>query len=67
MFAGTGELISEIGKNVVYLGDKKLLVGGDIIIGKHHHNPIFLNLALICPLSQEQKSRGKSKLKVVHI
>lgn len=67
LFAGTGELISEIGKNVVYLGDKKLLVGGDIIIGKHHHNPIFLNLALICPLSQEQKSRGKSKLKVVHI
>lgn len=67
LFAGTGELISEIGKNVVYLGDKKLLVGGDIIIGKHHHNPIFLDLALICPLSQEQKSRGKSKLKVVHI
>lgn len=67
LFAGTGELINEIGKNVVYLGDKKLLVGGDIIIGKHHHNPIFLNLALICPLSQEQKSRGKSKLKVVHI
>ncbi len=67
LFTGTGELIEEIGKNVVYLGNDSILVGGDIIIGKHHHNPIFLNLALLCPLSQEQKGRGKSKLKVVHI
>lgn len=67
LFAGTGELIEEIGKNVVYLGDKKILVGGDIIIGKHRQDPRFLNYAMYCTASQAQKSKGKSKLKVVHI
>lgn len=67
LFAGTGELIEEIGKNIVYMGDKPCLAGGDIIILKHNQNPIFLNYALNSVYSQSQKSYGKVKLKVVHI
>lgn len=67
LFTCTGELIEEIGKNVVYLGDKKCLAGGDIIILNHKQNPSFLNYALDCNYTRNQKSYGKAKLKVVHI
>lgn len=67
LFTCTGELVEEIGKNVVYLGDKKCLVGGDIIILNHKQNPSFLNYALDCNYARNQKSYGKAKLKVVHI
>lgn len=67
LFAGTGELVEEIGKNIVYLGDKPCLAGGDIIILRHHQNCKFLNYALYSSYAQLQKSIGKAKLKVVHI
>lgn len=67
LFAATGELIEEIGKNIVYLGTSPGLVGGDIIIMRHNQNPSFLNYALNSNYAQMQKSRGKAKLKVVHI
>lgn len=67
LLAGTGELIEEIGKNIVYLGEKPCLAGGDIIILNHNQNPIFLNYALNSIYAQSQKSFGKVKLKVVHI
>lgn len=67
LFAGTGELVEEIGKNIVYLGDKPCLAGGDIIILRHHQNCKFLNYALCSSYVQLQKSIGKAKLKVVHI
>ena len=67
LFAGTGELVEEIGKNIVYFGEKPCLAGGDIIILSHHQSPSFLNYALNCHSSQAQKSRNKAKLKVVHI
>ena len=65
--AGTGELVEEIGKTIAYLGDEKCLAGGDIIIIKHHQNPMFLSFALNCHYAQAQKSCSKAKLKVVHI
>lgn len=65
--AGTGELIEEIGKSIVYLGKEKCLAGGDIIIIKHKQEPRFLNYALNSIYAQIQKSAGKIKLKVVHI
>ncbi|MBR4265077.1 MAG: restriction endonuclease subunit S [Bacteroidales bacterium] len=65
--AGTGELIEEIGKNVVYLGENKSLAGGDIIIIKHKQEPSFLNYLLNSNYVQSQKGSGKLKLKVVHI
>lgn len=67
LVSGTGELVEEIGKSVVYIGSEKCLAGGDIIILKHNQNPVFLNLALNTKYVQEQKSFGKAKLKVVHI
>ncbi len=67
LFAGTGELVEEIGKNIVYLGENPCLAGGDIIVLSHHQSPSFLNYALNCHSSQAQKSRNKAKLKVVHI
>lgn len=65
--AGTGELVEEIGKSIVYLGEDSCLAGGDIIIITHRQNPSFLNYALNSNYAQAQKSRGKAKLKVVHI
>lgn len=67
LFAGTGELIEEIGKNIVYLGYDSCLAGGDIIILRHSQNPIFLNYCLNSIYVQNQKSCNKAKLKVVHI
>ena len=67
LFAGTGELIEEIGKNIVYMGEELCLAGGDIIIMKHNEDAKFLNYLLNSNYVQTQKSLGKAKLKVVHI
>lgn len=66
-FAGTGEKVEEIGKNIVYLGTEPLLVGGDIIGMRHQQNAKYLSYLLSSHPIQLQKSKGKSKLKVVHI
>lgn len=65
--AGTGELVEEIGKSIVYLGECPCLAGGDIIIISHHQNPMFFNYVLNSHYAQAQKSKSKAKLKVVHI
>ena len=67
LFAGNGELVEEIGKNIVYLGTEPCLAGGDIVVMSHEQNPEYLNYALYGTCSQTQKSKGKAKLKVVHI
>lgn len=67
LFVCTGEIVEEIGKNVVYLGKDNCLAGGDIIVMKHKQNPLYLSYALNCYTSQCQKSCNKAKLKVVHI
>lgn len=67
LFVGTGELIEEIGKSIVYLGYEECLAGGDIIIAKHKQNPSFLNYAVNSHCANAQKGCGKMKLKVVHI
>lgn len=60
-------MVEEIGKNIVYLGTEPCLAGGDIVVMSHNQNPEYLNYALYGTCSQTQKSRGKAKLKVVHI
>lgn len=67
LFAGTGELVEEIGKNVAYLGNEKCLAGGDVIILEHNQNPLFLSYFLNSLACERQKSYGKAKIKVVHI
>ncbi len=66
LFTCTGELVEEIGKAVVYLGDEKCMAGGDIIVARHKQNPIFMSYALNSNYAQSQRSYGKAKLKVVH-
>lgn len=66
LFTTTGELVEEIGKSVVYTGNEKCLAGGDVVIMQHSQNPQFMGFALGSLYAQEQKSRGKAKLKVVH-
>ncbi len=66
LFTCTGELVEEIGKSIVYLGNDRCLAGGDILILKHTQNPAFLNYASNS-YGQIQKSCGRAKLKVVHI
>lgn len=67
LFAGTGELVEEIGKCIAYLGNGQCLAGGDIIIAKHKQNAKFLSYAMNSHYVQAQKSCNKAKLKVVHI
>ena len=66
LFACTGELVEEIGKNILYKGKETCVAGGDIMVASHDQNPAFLNYYLNCHSSQFQKSRNKTKLKVVH-
>ncbi len=67
LLAGTGELVEEIGKGIVYLGEEKCIAGGDIILLTPICNSLFLNYALNSSYAQAQKSHNKAKLKVVHI
>lgn len=67
LFTCTGELIEEIGKCIVYMGEEKCLAGGDIIVMKHSQEPRFMSYVLNSSYAQIQKSCGKTKLKVVHI
>ena len=66
LFAITGEKVEEIAKSSVYVGHEKCLVGGDIVVLKHNENPKYIAFALSTRNSQEQKSKGKVKSKVVH-
>lgn len=67
LFACTGELVEEIGKNILYAGNVPCVAGGDIMVASHDQNPAFLNYYLGCHSTQFQKSRNKTKLKVVHV
>ena len=67
LIAGTGELVEEIGKGIVYLGKDKCMAGGDIILLTPLTDSPFLNYALNSSYAQAQKSQNKAKLKVVHI
>ncbi len=66
LFAITGESVEDIAKSTVYLGQKKCLVGGDILVMKHNQNPKYLSYALSTTNARIQKSKGKIKSKVVH-
>lgn len=67
LFSCTGELVDEIGKNIVYHGSEPCVAGGDIIVISHAQNPRYLNYYLNSYPAQRQKSYGKAKLKVVHL
>jgi type I restriction enzyme S subunit len=66
LFAITGESVEEIAKSCVYIGNGKCLAGGDLVVMKHNQDPKYLAYALSTTESQQQKSKGKVKSKVVH-
>ncbi|MGD1818802.1 MAG: restriction endonuclease subunit S [Pleomorphochaeta sp.] len=66
LFAITGESVEEIAKSCVYVGNKKCLAGGDMVVMKHEQNPKYLAYALSTTNARIQKSKGRVKSKVVH-
>ena len=66
LFAITGEKIEDIAKSCAYVGYERCLAGGDIVVMKHNQNPKYLSYALSTSNAQQQKSKGKTKSKVVH-
>lgn len=66
LFAITSEDIPFVGNSVTYIGNEKILVGGDIVVMKHNQNPKYLAYALSTSDAVAQKGKGKVKSKVVH-
>ena len=66
LFAITSEDIPFIGNSVAYLGDERILVGGDIVVMKHNQDPKYIAYALSTSDAIKQKGKGKVKSKVVH-
>ena len=64
----TGENKEDIGKATVYLGEEKIVMGGDLTkLTAHKMNPVFLSLLLNSPLVVNQKSSASSGNIIVHI
>ncbi len=51
---------------MAYLGEERILVGGDIVVMKHNQNPKYMAYALLTTDAVKQKGKGKVKSKVVH-
>lgn len=66
LFAITSEDIPLIGNSVAYLGNERILVGGDIVVMKHNQDPKYMAYALSTSDAIKQKGKGKVKSKVVH-
>lgn len=66
LFAITSEDIPFVGNSVAYLGDERILVGGDIVVMKHNQDPKYMAYALSTSDATKQKGKGKVKSKVVH-
>lgn len=66
LFAITSEDIPFIGNSVAYLGNERILVGGDIVVMKHNQDPKYISYALSTSDAVRQKGKGKVKSKVVH-
>lgn len=66
LFAITSEDIPLVGNSVAYLGNERILVGGDIVVMKHNQDPKYMAYALSTSDAIKQKGKGKVKSKVVH-
>lgn len=66
LFAITSEDIPFVGNSVAYLGNERILVGGDIVVMKHNQDPKYMAYALSTSDAIKQKGKGKVKSKVVH-
>ena len=59
LFAITGESVEDIAKSTAYIGDKRCMAGGDIVVMKHSEDPKFLAYVLSTEDAQRQKSKGR--------
>lgn len=66
LFAITSEDIPFVGNSVAYIGQARIMVGGDIVVMKHNQNPKYMSYALSTTDAVKQKGKGKVKSKVVH-
>lgn len=69
LFTGSGETLEDIGKSILYYGEKEIFAGGDIIILKLNDglNPLFVSYLLNTDFVQYQKSlSGRGEI-IVHI
>lgn len=66
LFAITSEDVPFVGNSVAYLGDERILVGGDIVVMKHNQDPKYMAYALSTSDAIKQKGKGKVESKVVH-
>jgi type I restriction enzyme, S subunit len=69
LFTGSGELLEEIGKSVVYYGDTIVFVGGDIIILQLNDdsNPLFVSYLMNSYTVNSKKTRSGKGGIIVHI
>ena len=69
LFTGSGELLEEIGKSVVYYGDTIVFVGGDIIILQLNDdsNPLFISYLMNSYTVNSKKTRSGKGGIIVHI
>lgn len=64
----TGENKIDIAKTIVYLGNERLVIGGDLAVYTNHHfDPLFLAFLLNSPYINYQKSVVASGDIIVHI
>ncbi|MCR5550504.1 MAG: restriction endonuclease subunit S [Bacteroidales bacterium] len=66
LFAITSEDIPFVGNSVAYLGKKRIMVGGDIVVMKHDQDAKYMSYVLSTSNAVMQKGKGKVKSKVVH-
>jgi type I restriction enzyme S subunit len=69
LFTGSGETMEDIGKTIVYYGEKDVFVGGDIIVLRLYDglNPLYMSYLMNTNFVQYQKSlSGKGEI-IVHI
>ena len=68
LFAGSGETKEDIGKNIVYLGNDRAFVGGDVIIFRQkENNALFLSYALNTKYAKFYKGIESKGEIIVHI
>ena len=68
LFTGSGETVEDIGKNITYIGNKSVYVGGDVIILRQKKcDSLFLSYSLNSNSSTFQKARTAKGQIIIHI
>ena len=67
LFTLTGESEYEIAKTTAYLGNEKLVIGGDMaIFTKHNQNPLYLTYYMYSPFAINYKAQNCTGKMIIH-